>query len=47
MIAQLTCSPQQLVINALSDIAPLSFADALALIDCALDALYELGVDAN
>ncbi len=44
MIEQLSCSPQQLVLNALSDIAPLPFSDALVLLECALDALYELSL---
>lgn len=39
---RLSCSPQQLIWQALAGHPPLSWTDALALLDCALDALHEL-----
>lgn len=44
MTEHLSCSPHQLVLNALFDAVPLAWPDALALLDCALDALYELSL---
>jgi hypothetical protein len=40
----LTCSPHQLVLHALFDAVPLTWPDALALLDSALDALHELSL---
>lgn len=42
--SSLSCSPHQLVLTALFDAVPLSWPDALALIDCAIDALHELSL---
>ncbi len=44
MTEQLSCSPQQIVLQALSDVMPLALPDALALLDCALDALHDLSL---
>lgn len=44
MIEQLSCSPQQLVWQALAGQAPLSWTDALVLLEAALDALHELSL---
>ena len=44
MTEQLSCSPRQIVLQALSDVMPLALPDALALLDCALDALHELAL---
>lgn len=44
MIEQLSCSPQQLVWQALSGEVPVSWSDAVALLEAALDALHELSL---
>jgi len=44
MTEHLSCSPQQLILNALFDAEPLSWPDAQVLLDCALDALHELSL---